>query len=236
MKSQFRTHRALVLGAGVLLAACKPGEEPAEARNEAADSEAATAADAFLVLPGDYAQGTTVADLEARFGKSNVRRETAPEPRVVLFPDDPSRRAYVTFHETEEFKELARISVTDPGSRWRGKHGAHVGMTFAKLNELNGKPFFYFGFDERKRGVIRDGWSPALDDDDGALGAFDASEDERLYFEIDLGVGDPAGLKAASDLPDGEYLLSNDPRFPRLGELIVVTGIGASSSLDDEWE
>jgi hypothetical protein len=32
-----------------------------------------------------------------------------------------------------------------------------------------------------------------------------------------------------------EHLSSDDPRFLKLGERIVVTGIGASSSLDDEW-
>lgn len=36
-------------------------------------------------------------------------------------------------------------------------------------------------------------------------------------------------------LTSDEYLSSDDPRFPKLGERIVVTGIGASSSLDDEW-
>ena len=40
----------------------------------------------------------------------------------------------------------------------------------------------------------------------------------------------------AADLPTDEQLSSDDPRFPHLGEFIVVTGIGASSSLDDEWE
>ncbi len=29
---------------------------------------------------------------------------------------------------------------------------------------------------------------------------------------------------------------ANAPRFPHSGEVIIVTGIGASSSLDDEWE
>ena len=131
------------------LTACKPDEKYAQ---EAAPTPAAPSADAFLVLPGDYAERTTVADFEARFGKTNVRKETGPEPRLVLFPDDPSRRAYVTFYEAEVFEHLARISVTDPGSLWRGKQGAQIGMTFAKIRELNGTPFSYSGFEEQKRG------------------------------------------------------------------------------------
>jgi hypothetical protein len=223
---------ALIALTGMFLAACKPAEK-SQATPAAPE---APAADSFLILPGDYAQKTTVADLEARFGAANVRRETAPEPRVVLFPDDPSRRAYVTFFEREAFKELANISVTDPGSRWRGKHGVHVGMTLAKLRELNGKPFYYQGFDEEKRGWVHDSWSPALSDEDSALGAFDVGENDHLYFNVELGVGDPTLLKSSSDLPADERLSSDDPRFPRLGEIIVVTRIAGSCSLDDEWE
>ncbi len=227
--------RALILGASMLLTTCKPADKIAPAP-ESTDSAEIPQSDAFLVLPGDYAQKTTVADLEARFGIANVRRETEPEPRVVLFPDDPTRRAYVSFHEAVAFKELRLISVTDPVSRWRGKHGVHVGMTFAKVRELNGKPFYYSGFDEQKRGVIHDGWSPSMSDDDATLGAFDVVEDDHLYFEVQLGVGTPSRIKSAADLPADEHLQSDDPRFPHLGEVILVTGIGASSSLDDEWE
>ncbi|MES2475472.1 MAG: hypothetical protein V4640_06810 [Verrucomicrobiota bacterium] len=186
------------------------------------------------MLPGDYSEATTLAELEARFGKGNVRREMEPEPRVVLFPADPTRRAYVTFYEAETFEHFAGISVSDSGSRWRGKHGVHVGMTLAKVREVNGKPFFYSGFDKQKKARAHDGWSPALDDDDGSLGKFDVSEGERLYFDIDFGV--PGELPQGEALPMDEHLSSDDPRFPNLGEVIVVTGIGASSSLDDEWQ
>jgi hypothetical protein len=194
------------------------------------------ASDIFLLLPGDYSQRTTAADLEARFGRANVRRETEPEPRIVLFPDDPTRRAVVTFHEAKTFQELARISITDRASRWRGKHGVHVGMSFAKLRELNGKPFYFSGFDQEKHAQVNDSWSPSIGVDDSSLGAFDVVENDHLYFEVELGVSDPSRLKGASDLPADEHVSSDDPRFPRQGELIVVIGISARSSLDDEWE
>lgn len=121
-----------------------------------------------------------MADLEARFGAVNVLRETVPEQRVVLFPEDPTRRAYIFFHDEETFKNLARVSVEDPGSLWRGESGVHLGMTFAKVRELNGKPFYYDGFNEKKRAWVRDGWSPSLDDDDSTLGTFDTAENEHL--------------------------------------------------------
>ncbi len=228
--------RLLILGTCVSVVSCKPDEKPGTGPEEAAESPGAPLADAFFVLPGDYSESTTLAELEARFGKGNVRREKEPEPRVVLFPADPTRRAYVTFYEPETFEHFAGISVTDAGSRWRGKHGAHVGMTFAKVRELNGKPFYYSGFDEQKQARAHGGWSPALDDDDGSLGKFDVSEGDRLYFDIYLGVLDRLPQGEVPALPVDEHLSSDDPQFPKLGEVIVVTGIGASSSLDDEWQ
>jgi hypothetical protein len=233
--------RVLIASAAVFLASCKPGDKPktAEAASPAEPAkteEAATPAyDAFLLLPGDYAESTSAADLETRFGKTNVRRETTPEPRVVLFPDDPSRRAYVTFHKQETFEQLASILVNDPGSRWRGKHGVQIGMTLAKLQALNRKPFLIFVNDELQNSRAHDGWSPALDDDDGSLGTLDVEEGEHLYFDVNLGPTDPAVVKAIPGLSSMEQISSADPRYRELQEVIVVTGIGASSSLDDEW-
>lgn len=229
-------HPACVLAAGVALAfaSCKSGGKSKSA-GEPAQPEAAAVTDAFLLLPGDYKQDTSAADLEARFGAANVRRETTPEPRIVLFPDDPSRRAYVTFHEDDTFEQLASITVTDPGSLWRGKHGVRIGMTMTELQALNRKPFLFFVDDEQQRSRAHDGWSPALDDDDGSLGALDVEEGDDLYFDVYLGPTDPAAIQAISGLPDMGQVSSDDPRYRELREVIVVTGIGASSSLDDEW-
>jgi hypothetical protein len=236
----------LITGATVILASCKRAEKPktteVEAPKEPAKAEAAAATaapapayDAFLIVPGDYSEGTNATDLEARFGKENVRRETTPEPRLVLFPDDPSRRAFVTFHKDETFEQLASILVTDPGSRWRGKHGVQIGMTIKKLQALNRKPFLFFVNDELQNSRAHDGWSPALDDDDGSLGTLDVEEGEHLYFDVHLGPTDPAVVKAIPGLPSMEQMSSADPRYRELQEVIVITGIGASSSLDDEW-
>lgn len=225
----------LIILASGLLIACKPDATSKAKELPKPAATEANAADAFLNLPGDYAQKTTVAELEARFGVANVRREAGESPFVILFPDDPTRRATITFHEAGELKEISRITVDDPASYWRGKLGVHVGMTLAELRKLNGKDFLLSGFDEQLRALALDGWSPATDDDDGGkLGAFDVAEGDHLYFEVELGVIDPTRLKAA--LPDGFQLSSGDPRLLELSGLIEVTGIGASSSLDDEWE
>lgn len=199
---------------------------------------AASVDDAVFLLPGSFSEQTTLADLQARFGAANVRVVEAGgegERTVVLFEGDPSRRAYVAFHDGKALAGLRSISVRDPGSRWRGKHRVHVGMSLAALQAANGKPFVFSGFDERARAWVRDQWSPALDEDDSTLGRLDVGEGDRMYFDVDLGLrGGGAGVPADA-YPHDDNLRSDDPRYPRLGELVEVVGFGASTSLDDEW-
>lgn len=197
---------------------------------------------ASLVLPGAFAEATTVADLENTFGKSNVKitevHDTDGEVlrSVVLFPDDPTRRAYVRFHDAEKLTGLADILVNDTGSLWRGKRGIHVGMSFAELRAANGKPFMFSGFDNEHRGWVRDQWSPALSDNDDKLGALDVEEKEHMYFGVDLGVRGGGKDIPATAYPKEDSTSSDDPQYPRLGEIVEVTAISAYTSLDDEWE
>jgi hypothetical protein len=130
---------------------------------------------------------------------------------------------------------VASIMVRDAGSLWRGKHGVHVGMSLADLRKANGKPFYFSGFDDEHRGWIRDQWSPALDDD-ATLGALDVGENEHMYFGVDLGVRGGGKEIPATAYPQEDSTSSDDPRYPRLGEIVEVTAISAYTSLDDEWE
>lgn len=213
-------------------------ELPASTGN-AAD---APANDAAFVLPGDFSQGTSVADLEARFGKANVKITSQPGEdgfyhRVVLFPEDPTRRAFVDFYEDQPLSGVHSISVRDAGSRWRGKLGVHIGMSLAELQGLNAKPFLFYGFDSQQRGWAHDGWSPVLDDNDNQLGKLDVQDEDHMYFGVGLGLRDPGLAVPAGTLPSDENSVhSDDPRYPKLGELVVVTEINASTSLDDEWD
>ncbi len=213
-------------------------EGPALAQGAAAEH---MPVDASFVLPGPYAQATTLAELQTRFGAANVKiiepATSDDERSVVLFPDDPSRRAYVRFYDDKALEGVANISVRDAGSRWRGKHGVRVGMTLAELQRLNGKPFSFSGFDELHRGWVRDQWSPSIDGDEGRPGKFDVDEEDHMYFGVDLGLRATAAAVPASAYPHDEtYVSSDDPRYPRLGELFEVTALNAFTSLDDEWE
>lgn len=193
--------------------------------------------DAAFVLPGDFSEQTTVADLEARFGQANVRIVEAADNGgvrgVVLFADDPERRAQVSFHDAATLQRLQAIAVRDAGSRWRGKGGVHVGMALSVLRERNGKPLYLTGFDSDGQGAVHDQWSPALDD--GTLGALDVGEGDQMYFNVVLGLRDQGSDIPVDAYPHDDTVASDDPRYPRLGELVEVIGFSATTSLDDEW-
>lgn len=226
------------------LCACQSEPSSGPAQTPSADVPAAAqapAADSSFVLPGTFSQRTTVAELEARFGRSNVTVSEVREDdgtlvrSVVLFADDPTRRAFVDFHDDATLSGVRSITVGDAGSRWRGKHGVHVGMSFAELRERNGKPFWFSGFDSAHRGRVQDQWSPAIDDDAG-LGTLDVEEGDHMYFGVELGLRGDATTLSDDAYPRDDSISSDDPRYPRLGELVVVTAINATTSLDDEWE
>lgn len=242
----------IAMGTALLLALSSCGMQRAAAPAEAASksvapeatavaANAAQSVDAALVLPGPFAEATTRADFEKLFGPSNARvtEERDAEGNVqrglVLFPDDPARRAYARFYD-EEMTHLAAIEVNDAGSLWRGKRGVHVGMSLAELRRANGKPFYFYGFDSEHRAWARDQWSPALDDAEPALGALDVGENDHLYFGVDLGLRGGGKDIPAAAYPQEDSISSDDPRYPRLGEIVEVTAITAYSSLDDEWQ
>lgn len=203
-----------------------------------APDPAASLDDADFRLPGMYSEQTTLAELQARFGRANVRVVEPVgegERTVVLFEADPSRRAYVEFHDGRKLEGVRSISVRDAGSRWRGKQGVHVGMSFAALQAANGKPFAYSGFDGQGRAYVRDQWSLALDGDNGALGRLDVGEGDRMYFDVDLALRDGGAGLPSDAYPRDDRPLSNDPRYPRLDALVEVVGFSARTSLDDEW-
>jgi hypothetical protein len=206
----------------IALGACQHGS--------GAPSGSAAASDADFVLPGSFSEGTTLADFEARYGAANVKTTSEPDGAggtstlILLFPDDPTRRAEVRFHYGALDQSLASITVTEPTSRWRGKHGVRIGSSLAELREKNGRAFNFIGFDEAGRGQVRDWWD---------VGELDVTEGQRLYFGVDLRVRDGAPADA---YPRSEGMTSSDdPLFPKLGELVEVSALTAWSSLDDEW-
>jgi hypothetical protein len=188
---------------------------------------AAAPPDAGLVLPGDFSEGTTLADLEKRFGAENVHVAEPRDGTVMLFPDDPERRATVRFWDEETLQHFSSITVSDPASRWRGKLGVRIGTPLAELRRLNGAEFWHTGFTADGTAQVRDGWN---------AGALDVAEGDQLYLGVDVAVRDAADVARAQALSGEEpQISSEDPRFAELGDRAVVSAITAWSSLDDEW-
>jgi hypothetical protein len=215
-----RARHLACIAALLILSACRTDSGPSDAGE-------------FLELPGPFSERTTVAELQERFGAANAVVTSlpdgvdGPERGVVLFPDDPSRRAVVLFHDAASLTGLASITVTERRSRWRGKRGVRIGMSFGELRARNGKPFAFSGFDDEGRGRVRGAW------DAGALDVYGA---DALHFGVDLRVREAAAAAPTTALPrDETQLSSDDPRYPLLGDLAEVSAISAWSSLDDEW-
>ena len=229
----------LLLASAFVLLPVSPvvqAQEHAETKSPPASAAAQTE---DWQLPGTFSQGTSLADLEARFGADNLRKVTpaadAYTCEVILFPDDPARRAHAYFYDCEKLDQLRSIEIRDRASRWRGKGGVHVGMSFAELRERNGKAFGFSGFDQDGVGTAHDQWSPAIGDD-ATLGKLDVDEGERMYFDVTLGLRADAPAADKAMLPRDSYFPSDDPRIPKLAPLLEVVAFGASTSLDDEWD
>jgi hypothetical protein len=122
----------------------------------------AAARDDTRMLPQAFTAGESLASLQARFGAANVRVEDIPGAEgemvrgVVLFPDDPSRRAYLHFADAENLRGLALVRIVDPASTWTLGDDVHMGTTLAELVARNGAPIelqrFRLGLRRRDRG------------------------------------------------------------------------------------
>ncbi|HEX2778150.1 MAG TPA: hypothetical protein VHM30_01550 [Gemmatimonadaceae bacterium] len=160
---------ALVVALGALVACGAPardaGRAPGDTQRVApADSAARephvatpTASDTLWLYAADPARDAipsdaTEAKLIARFGASNVRRDTIPLGEgefvngTVLFPDDDRRRLQITWRDTVARAVPATENVADSPSLWTVAPGIRMGTSLAELEALNGKPFTLLGF------------------------------------------------------------------------------------------
>lgn len=179
---------------------------------------------AALVLPGPFAPDTSLATLQSRLGAGNVQRGEVPGAEgetsdgVILYPGDPTRRAYLYYQDAQTLTGLSTIRVFDEGSLWRMDDGIQIGTSLEDLVQRNGKPIRYYGMEWDYGGTITS-WN------DGKLAQ---AKDNPVFRSIRLG---PVEGAADGSYPsgDGEFD-SNDPKFPRQGQSIAVGEIGISLS------
>ena len=183
---------------------------------EDADATPADLADASTWrLPGSFNPGTSRDWLEQRFGAANVRVGDVPGAEgetsrgVILFPDDPKRRAYVYFKDAEHLRGLAMVRVMDAGSRWQLDNGMAIDTPLSELVAMNDKPLAFTGFDWDYGGVVSD-WHG---------GRLQPPRPGRVSTR-----------SAAGPSQRGEWPLSgwrrpfasDDPRYPHLGDVVIV--------------
>lgn len=230
---------ALVLA--LALAACNrpapPVEPPAGASATAPAAQAPTASAAppaeavsdTLVLPGPLAADSTPDTLRRQFGAAYVQIGDVPGAEgetargVILFPDDPTRRAYLYFQDETRLRGLSLVRVFDAGSRWKLDDGIAIGTTLAELVRRNGKPITYSGLGWDYGGAVQDLGGGALEPRKGPL--------MRSWR---LGPKDSeADAADAYPIGEGSYR-SDDPRYPRQGDAVVVNELSVTFPGEDD--
>lgn len=113
-------------------------------------------------LPGPITADTEPDGLRRIYGAANVTEGELPGAEgetvhgVILFPEDPKRRAYVYFQDQKMLTGLSMVRITDAGSQWRSAQGIRIGMPLSELVALNGGPFEFLGFDWDYGGQVTD--------------------------------------------------------------------------------
>jgi hypothetical protein len=192
-----------------------------------ADPAPASPRDPFM-LPGPLTPAIEPDGLRRIFGAANVVEGDVPGAEgerfrgVVLFPEDAIRRAYVYFQDEKTLTGLSMVRVFGPASRWKLDNGIAIGTPLSVLLRLNGKPIRFSGLDWDYGGTITE-WN-------GGKLAPHADDPIRRYFS--LGSRDGADLHSYP-VGDSEFS-SDDPRYPRMGESIVVNEIGVSFPGEDD--
>ncbi len=179
-------------------------------------------AEAWL-LPGSLGPLTTRLELEARFGKANVREEpfdgpdgNGPYPGLVVFPDDPRKRLELVQDADNPDAPLVELRISDPTSHWRDPNGLRPGMSLAELVALNGAPVSFYGLGWDYGGAVKD-WHG---------GRLANPVDASTFHRVTLAARD--GLNMAS-LPQGDASFrSDDSGLPMIGKDLVVAQLGIS--------
>ncbi|MEG3790189.1 hypothetical protein V1318_08665 [Lysobacter sp. CCNWLW3] len=208
-------------------AATKPA--PADAAAAPADPAPAVAS---FVLPGDFAPDTSPDELRKRYGAANVRLGKVPGaegeqlPGVILFPDEPGRRAYLYFQDEHKLQGLSLVRILDRESQWSLDNGLRMGMPLSELVALNGKPISFYGLEWDYGGTVVDYHG----------GKLDARKDEQVGRSAGLGLRD----NGEQGVPDGKTPVgegtysSDDPKYPEQGRWIVIAELSASFPGEDD--
>ncbi|MFC5569664.1 hypothetical protein ACFPN1_06275 [Lysobacter yangpyeongensis] len=201
-----------------------PTTTPAPADRTAAPSAA-------LILPGVFAPDSTPDTLRRQFGDANVQIGEVPGAEgetargVILFPDDPERRAYLYFQDASALRGLAQVRIAETTSQWRMDDGIAIGTPLAELVRRNGQPITFSGLGWDYGGIVQDLHG----------GALAAQREGPVMRSWRLVPRDPEAASADDDYPIGDgSFRSDDPRWPRQGETLAVGELWVSFPGEDD--
>ena len=170
-----------------------------------------------FVLPGPITADTGADGLRRIYGAANVTEGNLPAAEgetvhgVILFADDPTRRAYVYFQNEKALTGLSMLRVMDASSQWRSTQGIRIGMPLPDLIAINHRPFEFLGFDWDYSGQITD-W----------LGGKLASAKNRAALRVQLGHGELPKDVAYNKLPIGDHAFRSDhPQLARMKPVVA---------------
>lgn len=118
----------------------------------------------WLIEPGTrvgkITAKTTLADLQAAYGKENIKagQVQGPEgttlPGAVVFPNDAERTLTIYWKENKSAQTPESISISGKKSLWHTADGITLGTPLKDLERLNGGPFTLSGFDWDYGGTV----------------------------------------------------------------------------------
>lgn len=180
-------------------------------------------------LPGSLGPLTTRLQLDARFGKPNVREATfagaegiGTYPALVVFPDDPRKRLELALDADNPDAPIRELRVSARDSLWHDASGLRPGMSLAELVVLNGAPVSFYGLGWDYGGTVSDWHGGRLANTVG----------NPVFHRVTLSARDGSG-DAALPTGDGSFR-SDDAKWPATGKALVVAELGISWPHDGE--
>ncbi len=146
---------ALIL---LLFNACKSDPKNSEATSSSETKD-------FLIIPGErigiITASTTEAEVEIAYGKENIELkslnvgEGEQREGVLVFPGT-NNELEIIWELEADIGNPAFVRLGKENSDWKTPEGIGVGTTLEKLEELNGRPFTFYGFEWDYAGLVSD--------------------------------------------------------------------------------
>ena len=122
----------------------------------------------FMCIPymraGRIEPFSTIDDIIRLYGADNVERKVIPGPEgigrfdiSVIFPQT-ANELFIYWDKNDYGKRPSWVSIRKPTSEWKTLYGIKIGTSLSELNQLNGRPFKFLGFNWDYGGSVKRDW------------------------------------------------------------------------------